>query len=1715
MDSAEPTETSTPASESRDVEQEQSSNSLAASIAGLAAGALAGITGVSIFGGSKDKPAEDEESAATSGKKSKKDKKSKKKGKAFSLADDEELAPATDTPEPDLDVPQSLAEEQGSAKEGPATINEIEHAANMEKLRPEAETEPEVSVNTDREAPAKEDEWAVPIKKSKKDKKGKKKANIALLGEDKPTEETSQQHQEAQGEVFDQPSQAITEETSTSGPAPAHVDDVTNHYFGMLKDYQPAPDAPDNKAAQLSRDVAQDTIALAEKAPEIDGTERDHPTEVVQSHEGTDRDAPAMLPSEPAHDFPVIPEVAHVDDVVDFHYGLLKDYKPDSPAIQESREVAEQIIPSASDSIEPEGSALSTSNPAHDFPVVSDVAHVDDVITFHYDMLKDYKPDSDKIERSKEISEQILPASTETAAAFVDADPVEDAWTAPVKKSKKDKKKKRQTINEESSLDTESTLPEAFQKDFAKDTVITTEPREMTEQDAALVNLPTETDPAGTTEIVEPAQVNEEDLFPVVTKKSKKDKKKKRQSTFDDFGEISTEQSKDVSEADVALPVAAGVGVAAVGTILLASSQDAGADEASAVENPAVEEDFISSSSKKSKKDKKKKRQSTFDDFADEQSAPLAPPAPEEPEDATVTAVAVPPAGDVADTVMQSEETRDLVKAPTEAEEQSFEFSTKKSKKDKKKKRESTFDDFADEQTASPALEEPENVTTDAVVPSDDIADTVLQSEEMRDPIEAPVEAEEQPLEFSTKKSKKDKKKKRVSAFEDFETAPNTSIDDLGVPPPVVYSETIPKSSRDVTGTVAPAEDETFITSAKKGKKDKKKKRQSAIGDVEMEEPATVQMEEGPSSDRIVEIEEASEVRELEKPVSEPQEPVLGDDGWPIEQAATQAAPIDEEEWAVPAKKSKKDKKKKTILSLAEEEDSASQPTLPITPAEFSEARDLQMDVPAPDNEEMAIKPDAQPAIVPDLMPIIVAQPPDGDGGSVKDYGQRSKSIPGGWDEEEQNPVVDEFVDREPVQLVDEVVEDVERPGGQEFGTGQQDDVQNEEEDLGYVVKKNKKEKKGKKGKKTEAFPEEPESQELEAAQIAAVPQANERTGTENTSGEVTKEVMPEDEWGFTSKKSKKDKKSKKSKNIVDDDFASPEKLAIPETSQESSGRDAGVDESAVPTKKSKKDKKLKRQSTRDVAEEAQPQESLAFPVNDPAHIDDVTSHYHAMLRDYRPAEGAPDNKPMATSSETVQEASIPHVDDVAGHYYGMLREYQPAEGAADNKPAVALSKAEEADTVERVPSPVSDEETRRARRARRRASPVYRGEEPEDMPGDRSLTPPADHDDMMNTALGVAAGLGLTGASASAASARTDTSEARSLNNLPSSTAQAPSWSFAKLTAPGDVHQVQRDSGVQFADSPTLPHEQFDAHNRDSGYVKSPANMDSWPEEVSRDNVVLSTSDRPPRPQSPTSSSEDVSSKRSKRVSRDMEESFHRREPSPVLSTSKERSSKLFNSSPSNRIDEIGETTGLDTAHLSQPVTDIHRSPSIHGHHRSRGELRARSPAGSEPTQLSDTLHEQSTPPEPHRSIFGPYSTQDGHERGFSPPKTPLHTISEHSQDTSPSLRRQRDVSDVGEGHPRKALQQQKSGRSLRDAAGIAGVAAVGAFGAHELSRDDDQPAIHAKSLGRSKANTKSSRSLRRATFDPEIVPSSSAHDPFEGKGKEVAREMSDVYVS
>ena len=207
----------------------------------------------------------------------------------------------------------------------------------------------------------------------------------------------------------------------------------------------------------------------------------------------------------------------------------------------------------------------------------------------------------------------------------------------------------------------------------------------------------------------------------------------------------------------------------------------------------------------------------------------------------------------------------------------------------------------------------------------------------------------------------------------------------------------------------------------------------------------------------------------------------------------------------------------------------------------------------------------------------------------------------------------------------------------------------------------------------------------------------------------------------------------------------------------------------------------------------------------------------------------------------------------------------------------------------------------------------------------------------------------------------------------------------------------------------------------------------------------------------------------------------------------------------------------------------------------------------------------------QPHRSIFGPFPTGDEHDRGLSPPRTPLQTIHEHVIDTSPSNRVRRHLSDVGSPgrghtsverssapdlgrpayrldaeHPIDAFHTQvppgqpsafESEREAQGAAegnhsltlaevagltGVAGAAAIaglgGVAGAAAIADEELRPSSRdekigdAKSLGKSKSRSTSSKQLRRSL---ENIASSSTHDPVREKGKAAARDMADVYVS
>ena len=354
--------------------------------------------------------------------------------------------------------------------------------------------------------------------------------------------------------------------------------------------------------------------------------------------------------------------------------------------------------------------------------------------------------------------------------------------------------------------------------------------------------------------------------------------------------------------------------------------------------------------------------------------------------------------------------------------------------------------------------------------------------------------------------------------------------------------------------------------------------------------------------------------------------------------------------------------------------------------------------------------------------------------------------------------------------------------------------------------------------------------------------------------------------------------------------------------------------------------------------------------------------------------------------------------------------------------------------------------ESTRERRRRRRSPQAYNGEELPDLP--RPLaTPPPEHDDIMDTALGVAVGIGF---------GRSEGERApRPHSPTPTKTrGDEPSWSFDKVATaiPHELREGNRDSGVQF-DSPTLESGHPRA-TRDSGYVPSPATGHAWGEEAAREDNREYL--RPARPQSPTSSTEDVtgSQRQDESTTHRMLETPAKRQPSPIESTTKDRSSVVFKSSPAA---SSPYTPHIDTSVGRDSLTDIRRSPSVHGHHLSGEQLRSLSPF-SRPRRISDPLasnpiHDASAV-SVDRSVFSPPPYPNISEP-LSPPKSPLHSIPEHRPST--------------------------------DFATAAALGATGMGAASLLARDStSSPTNGARSLGRSRSRTSSVRDLRGSLTSP-----------------------------
>ena len=279
----------------------------------------------------------------------------------------------------------------------------------------------------------------------------------------------------------------------------------------------------------------------------------------------------------------------------------------------------------------------------------------------------------------------------------------------------------------------------------------------------------------------EPAQVAQEEDWTAPAKSAKKDKKdkKKRQST------IAQEESSKQQDFE---------------------AKSAQPEEQLPIPNPTsevVEEptDDFAFSSKKSKKDKKKRgnllRSSTFDETPEEQFKEIQPQLESR---------------ELVDDVASASTT---YAALADNQDDAFEYSSKKSKKDKKKRgtqlRSSTFDEITEDQVKEgeiqPELESQDYDASDRFAPLLDD-----QGEEFQ---------------YSSKKSKKDKKKRG--------TLLRSSTLDEAPAEQVLESETQPElESRelgdDAGVSVAPSadyQDDEFGYSSKRSKKDKKMRKGS------------------------------------------------------------------------------------------------------------------------------------------------------------------------------------------------------------------------------------------------------------------------------------------------------------------------------------------------------------------------------------------------------------------------------------------------------------------------------------------------------------------------------------------------------------------------------------------------------------------------------------------------------------------------------------------------------------------------------------------------------------------------------------------------------------------------------------------------------------------------------------------------------------------------
>ncbi|KAH6666561.1 hypothetical protein B0J14DRAFT_194180 [Halenospora varia] len=479
------------------------------------------------------------------------------------------------------------------------------------------------------------------------------------------------------------------------------------------------------------------------------------------------------------------------------------------------------------------------------------------------DVSEELKPfdDSTTIKETDLISP---PAISEEPVAIEDTtrnepepalEPVDEEWSSG-KKSKKDKKKRK------SGLSTPfEELPDQTKEIEPADSSSSTS-RDLVEPIVGDSTVPVVIEEASQ----EPAL----DDWAPITKKSKKDKKKSK-SGYATPIESLPEPGKSVEES---APITSTIIEKELVEEPVQLDEQPSVDVQEPVQEAIVEDDWAPIS-KKSKKDKKHRKSGVSTPLEDitESSKSVDPPF-EEP---IPEPVPFQPSEDV---IGRSFEPEDAPQEPSTAEWALP--SSKKSKKDKKKGK-SGLSTPAEEVSEPVALAE-EPIDKDIPTPSSD--DVIEKSLPWSEPAQEPAEDKWAPI--SSKKSKKDKKKRKSGFSTPLEDVPEASVP-VEEPVPASPSEIVVE---EFTSTETPIEDDWAAIPSKKSKKDKKKAKSGISTPAEE------------FSERSIGIEGT-----IEQPASSlPSDPLISD------------KPV-EDDWApIPSKKSKKDKKRKSSTSTPIEE---------------------------------------------------------------------------------------------------------------------------------------------------------------------------------------------------------------------------------------------------------------------------------------------------------------------------------------------------------------------------------------------------------------------------------------------------------------------------------------------------------------------------------------------------------------------------------------------------------------------------------------------------------------------------------------------------------------------------------------------------------------------------------------------------------------------------